>query len=87
MPGLDDAFASLTGVLAFRNANTKIGPRSAADVVLGPPHLAAIGPNSFTREGDSKPTFPTRDDGEAVRPGPERRRRNAVSSPPATTRI
>lgn len=60
MPGLDDAFNSITGVLAFRNANTKVGPRSAADVVLGPPHLASLGPNAFIREGDTdKPTFPT----------------------------
>ena len=45
------ASRSLTGVLAFRNANTKIGPRSTADVVLGPPHLAALGPDGFMRAG------------------------------------
>ena len=27
LPALDDSFASVTGVLAFRNANTKVGPR------------------------------------------------------------
>jgi len=60
-PSLDDNFASLTGVLAFRNANTKIGPRSAADVVLGPPHLAKLGPDGFVRAGltGSSQTIPT----------------------------
>lgn len=62
MPAIDDNFASLTGVLAFRNANTKVGPRSSADVVLGPPHLVAVTPNSFTRVGVNyagKPSIPT----------------------------
>jgi cytosine/adenosine deaminase-related metal-dependent hydrolase len=54
MPGVDDNFASLTGVLAFRNANTKLAPRTPADVVLGPPHLLAVTPNAFTRVG---PTY------------------------------
>jgi hypothetical protein len=51
MPGIDDNFTTLTGVLAFRNANTKIGPRSGTDVVAGPPHLASLGPNGFIRAG------------------------------------
>ncbi|HEX6837984.1 MAG TPA: thrombospondin type 3 repeat-containing protein, partial [Polyangia bacterium] len=61
MPGIDDNYASLTGVLAFRNANTKVGPRSTADVVLGPPHLAALGPDGFVRAGlpASSQTIPT----------------------------
>ena len=58
-PGIDDNFASLTGVLAFRNANTKIGPRGAADVVLGAPHLVAVTPNAFTRVGGSYANAPT----------------------------
>jgi large repetitive protein len=60
-PAIDDNFASLTGVLAFRNANTKVGPRSAADVVAGPPHLATLGPNGFTRApaAASSQTIPT----------------------------
>jgi large repetitive protein len=59
-PGLDDNFASLTGVLAFRNANTKIGPRGSADVVLGAPHVLAVTPNSFVRAGAvAAPTIPT----------------------------
>ncbi len=60
MPGLDDSFTTLTGVLAFRNANTKIGPRSSADVALGPPHLAALGPDGFVRAGaaDQQHTIP-----------------------------
>ncbi|MDB4970885.1 MAG: Metal dependent amidohydrolase, partial [Myxococcales bacterium] len=44
-------YATVTGILAFKNGNSKIGPRSAADLVLGPPQLVGIGPNSFTREG------------------------------------
>ncbi|MGZ3429729.1 MAG: thrombospondin type 3 repeat-containing protein, partial [Polyangia bacterium] len=58
-PGIDDNFATLTGVLAFRNANTKVGPRGAADVVLGPPHLAAVTPNAFTRVGAAYVNAPT----------------------------
>jgi cysteine-rich repeat protein len=46
-------YASLTGILAFKNGNSKIGPRSAADVVLGPPQLVGLGPNAFSREGDT----------------------------------
>ena len=48
-------------MLAFRNANTKIGPRTAADVVLGPPHLASLGPDGFVRAGlgASSQTIPT----------------------------
>ncbi|HEY2743122.1 MAG TPA: amidohydrolase family protein, partial [Polyangia bacterium] len=62
MPGIDDNFASITGVVAFRNANTKVGPRSPADVVLGPPHVSAVTPNGFTRVGPTyanAPTIPT----------------------------
>lgn len=59
LPAVDDNFASITGVLAFRNANSKIGPRAPADLVAGPPHLAAVTPNGFTREGSSSvPTIP-----------------------------
>ncbi len=60
MPGVDDSFTSIIGVVAFRNANTKVGPRTAGDLVAGPPHLLALGPNAFIRKGDSgKQTFPS----------------------------
>ncbi len=43
-PTLSQNFASITGVLAFRNANSKLEPRSAADIVLGTPALVGFGP-------------------------------------------
>ena len=51
LPALDDNFASVIGVLALRNDNTKIGPRAATDVALGPPHITAVTPNAYTRVG------------------------------------
>ena len=59
-PVQDDQFTSIKGVVAFRNANNKVGPRSAADIVVGPPHIASIGPNSFTREGYTVRTYSNR---------------------------
>ncbi|HXU72642.1 MAG TPA: thrombospondin type 3 repeat-containing protein [Polyangia bacterium] len=73
MPGVDDAFASITGVLAFRNANTKVGPRSAADLVAGPPHVAAVTPNGYTRVGAAyagQPTIPASNPMMVVLSGP-----------------
>src|SRR5262249_35609436 len=56
-PGLN--YASLTGGLALRNGNSKIGPRDANALVIGPPRLIAVGPDAFTRAGyTGLPTIP-----------------------------
>ncbi|XXF74962.1 lamin tail domain-containing protein [Myxococcaceae bacterium GXIMD 01537] len=61
MPAVNDTFFSLTGVLEYRNNNSKIEPRSAADFVAQPVAsvLASFGPPStYVRDGFSGPTFP-----------------------------
>jgi len=60
-PLLGQGYTSLTGILDLRNADSKLEPRSAADVVLGRPALAGFGPPlSFAEVGQSgAPTFPT----------------------------
>ncbi len=54
-------YASLTGVLDYRNGNSKLEPRSASDVVLGPPQLTAFNEtSSFVDVGQmGVPTIPT----------------------------
>jgi hypothetical protein len=60
MPPLNDRFASITGVLQYRNDNYKIEPRSAADVVPGAPALIGLGPNAFARvSATAGATIPT----------------------------
>jgi cysteine-rich repeat protein len=44
LPALNDTFASITGVLDYRNANSKIEPRNAADLVAGQAKLSALSP-------------------------------------------
>jgi cysteine-rich repeat protein len=53
-------YASITGVLAYRNNRQKIHPRAESDLVPGPPALIAFAPaSSFVREGETAaPTFP-----------------------------
>jgi imidazolonepropionase-like amidohydrolase len=58
-PVTGQQFASVTGVLNFRNGLMKLEPRGAADVVAGPPLLASVEPTqSYVREGAST-TLPT----------------------------
>ncbi len=58
-PVVGERFASLTGVLDFRNGNSKLEPRAAADVVPGAPILVSLEPAStYAREGKSGSTFP-----------------------------
>ncbi|MDQ3263072.1 MAG: lamin tail domain-containing protein [Myxococcota bacterium] len=59
-PTLGEQFASLSGVLTFRHGNSKLEPRSVADVVSASPGLLGMGPAlTFTREGNlDSPTFP-----------------------------
>ena len=61
-PALGERYASIAGVLAFRNGDSKLLPRDAVDLVPdGNPALVALEPAlSFTRVGGaSAPTFPT----------------------------
>jgi len=60
-PTAGTVYGSLTGVLDFRNANSKLELRGAADVVAGPPRLTAFNePSSFLRVGAAAaPTIPT----------------------------
>ncbi|MBM4380656.1 MAG: lamin tail domain-containing protein, partial [Deltaproteobacteria bacterium] len=57
-PAVGDTFSLLRGVLQFRNGNSKLEPRGAADVQL-PPRLAGLGPSGmFLSMGALEPTFP-----------------------------
>jgi cysteine-rich repeat protein len=61
-PGLGDSYTALTGILEFRNGNSKLEPRGAADVVTGAPTLVAFAPaaGTFARTGVlNSPTIPT----------------------------
>lgn len=60
-PTLGDEFASITGVLEWRNSESKIEPRSADDLISGTPTLRSFGPEGqFLREGMlASPTFPS----------------------------
>ncbi len=60
LPAINDVVQSATGVLAFRNNNSKLLPRNTSDVVFGPPSLDAFGPpGNFIRVGDvASPTVP-----------------------------
>ncbi|MBS1151204.1 MAG: Metal dependent amidohydrolase [Myxococcaceae bacterium] len=51
-PVVGQQFTSITGLLNFRNSNMKVEPRNAADIVAGPPLVAAVEPaQGFIREG------------------------------------
>jgi cysteine-rich repeat protein len=60
-PSVGQQITSITGPLMLKNSDTKLEPRSAADIVLGPPELAAIEPAAvFVREGQmGVQTIPT----------------------------
>jgi cysteine-rich repeat protein len=60
-PTLNQTFTSLTGVLEWRNANSKIEPRSASDYVYGTPVLVGFAPAlSFIDVGQmTSATIPT----------------------------
>ncbi len=58
-PAVAEAFTSITGICEWRNGNSKLEPRSAADYVFGPTSVSAFGPSpSFIREGVSGFTVP-----------------------------
>ena len=59
-PVLNQSFASVTGILAFRNNNSKIEPRAAGDYVAGAAQLGSFAPTpSFIHVGDTgAPTIP-----------------------------
>jgi cysteine-rich repeat protein len=61
-PAVSDSFSSITGVLELRNGNSKLEPRSAADLAIGAPALVSFAPASgnFARVGAvAMPTIPT----------------------------
>ncbi len=60
-PAVGATYTAVTGILAFRQMASKLEPRSAADLVQGPPTLASLGPAlSFVRVGQTGvTTFPT----------------------------
>jgi large repetitive protein len=60
-PALGDTFGSITGILDYRNGNSKIEPRSVGDLVPGNPKLTQFDPAlSFTDVGQmGTPTIPT----------------------------
>lgn len=60
-PMVNQTFASVTGVLAFRNSASKLEPRSAADLPAGAPILTGFAPAlSFVNAGQMMaPTTPT----------------------------
>jgi hypothetical protein len=60
-PVVGQVYATLTGVLDFRNNNSKVEPRGPSDLVLGPPVLVGFAPaQSFVDAGQmGVPTIPT----------------------------
>ena len=58
-PTLNQTYLSLTGVLDFRNNNTKLEPRFAQDVVTGPPTLVSLTPALVYVREDAGVTLPT----------------------------
>jgi cysteine-rich repeat protein len=59
-PVVGQNFASLSGILDFRNGDSKLELRSATDVVGGTPVLVGFGPAlSYTDVGQMGATFPT----------------------------
>jgi len=61
LPALNDTFASITGILDYRNGYSKIEPRSAADYVAGQAKLSGFSPAlSFLDVGATGvATYPT----------------------------
>ncbi len=59
-PAVGDSFSAVRGILEYRNANSKIEPRSAADLVAGPPKLKELAPAlSYAYVGQvAAPTIP-----------------------------
>jgi large repetitive protein len=57
-PTVNQTFLSLTGVLDYRNGNYKLEPRSATDIVTGPPTLASLSPSLVFLREDSGVTLP-----------------------------
>ncbi len=55
-----DNFSSITGVLNFKNNNSKVEPRAASDYAGGTPHLIGFGPDTmFANAGQvGAPTIP-----------------------------
>ncbi len=62
LPAVGQTYSTVRGILTLRQMMSKLEPRSAADLVTGPPGLASIGPSlSYARVGapTHAPPFPT----------------------------
>ncbi len=62
LPAVGTHFSAITGILAMRQSASKLEPRDAGDLTLGPPGVASLSPAlSFARVGTTTnaPTFPT----------------------------
>ncbi len=58
-PSVGEQFASITGVLEWRNNNSKLEPRDANDIVGGAATVVGFGPaGQFIRAGQTGSTFP-----------------------------
>lgn len=58
--GLGTEYRALRGVLAYRFGASKVHPTGAADFVLPPPPLKALGPSGqYVRVGAAGPSFPS----------------------------
>jgi len=59
MPAVGSVYTSITGILNYRNGNSKLEPRDAADLVAGAPILSSFAPAfTFVREGQTGQTIP-----------------------------
>lgn len=60
LPAVGTTYATITGILDYRNGNQKIEPRTPADLVLGDPELAGFNlAQTFVRVGQSNaPSIP-----------------------------
>ena len=59
MPAVNQNYASITGVLAFRNSASTLNPRSMADLATGLPSITSFAPNGFASAGQTSGlTFP-----------------------------
>ena len=60
MPLVGTVYTSITGILNYKNGNSKLEPRDAADYAEGAPMLVELGPAlTFVRVGQTGSTIPT----------------------------
>ncbi len=57
-PVVNQTFLSITGVLNYRNGNSKLEPRGLTDIVSGPPSLVSLSPALVYVRAGSSTTLP-----------------------------